>query len=452
MYLIKNKVKDLFLFFLILFSLFQTAELWLSESISRNSVFSFVNRYNFTPNSQLQGFMQPYRIVTSLGGIGSNHRFKITYERLQESHKRQLIDYSITLFLSEGQYVATHDTIDYARYLSYRSFIYEYSFNVPTNLFVEVFSPNSNLLKDRFDYFNRVLIAPSSTSSSLVYFIFMDTYNNMAYEYKLVRSGLNDMLNRELQNQHRNWSQEEDIYYVSSKLLGGLNLNNNIFLPMWRGQQYKYNPVRVVNRHYDTEPLIQVIGNNLSMFFDNPDSVWPNNRNGVFIFSDQNIVVQYHANNIVEYINYRQGTSQGDLLSDYKTAIRFISADTMVTNQFYLADFTQKNDKTIFYFNYIINNMPLIFTDEFKQDMGLNDISHAIEVTVERGVVSRYRKIAYTFEVDENITKTMDINLIDVVNRIAGLNVHNIRFGYNLSINHNIYEEHLLYLQWIIQE
>lgn len=443
MQVITNNAKNLLLVFLVGFSIYQTAELWLRDSLSRNFFYVLLAQYNTGANANINNFVLPYRIVTSIG----NNRFDIMYTGVSESNKRQLVDYAITVALNDGEYIATHETIDFNRVLSYRSIIYEYRFSMPTETFVRVLAEGTDMLASEFSYFNSVAVIPSPNASNLVYFIFMDTENNRAYEYQVIRSSLHDMLNREIQNSHRNLSAYQ-IYYVSSELMG-LDFRTNIFLPRWRGQEYEYNMVRILNNHYEIQPTVSAVGRNLYMFFENPAAVWSNIRDNIFIYSDENIVVQYFQNGVLEYINYRHGTTQGDLLSDFDVATRFLSSDTMVINETFLAGFTEAENKRVFYFDYVINNFPIIFTDRFKQDMGLTDLSHAIEITVQNGIVTRYRKIAYSFEVAQEM-QIINADLITVVDDIVGRNVSDISFGYNIfKIDRNS-DSNFMTLEWIV--
>lgn len=439
------KGKNILLLFLIVYSIYQTAELWLRDSPSRNFFYTLFSQYNTSLNAELQNFASPYRIITSIGG----NRFEILYSNISDTHIRQLLDNAITLALMEGEFVTTHDTIDYNTFLGYRSFIYEYNFSMPTETFVSIFPEQSNILTEQFEYFNSIVIAPSPSTSNLLYFIFIDTYNDKAYEYRLVRSGLHDTINREIQNTHRILSSNQ-IYYVSSKLMG-LNFNQNIFLPTWREQGYIYNSVNIYNNHYEGKPLLPLVGRNLYMFFDNPASVWQDNRNGILTYSDENIVVQYFPDNTLEYINYRQGTTQGDLVSDFDTAIRFINRDTMVINEFYLSNYIEENNRRIFYFDYVINNLPIVLTKDFLHDISITDLEHAIEVTVENGIVTRYRKIAYSFELNQHETSMINTDLINIVNNIGNEEVLNIYFGYNKL--RNIEENNIgsVSIEWIIE-
>ena len=443
MHIITNGAKNFLLIFLVGFSIYQTGELWLRDSLSHNFFYTLFAQSDTEPNNHKSSFVLPYRIITSIG----NNRFNIKFSGVSESPKRQLVDHAIASLLSGGEYVATHDGIDFSRFLSYRSIIYEYSFSMPTEPFVRVLGEGTSVLT-HFEYFDSIVVVPSPSASNLVYFIFMDTKNDRAYEYKLAQSSLHDILNREIQAAHRNLSIYQ-IDYISSKLMG-LNFRTNIFLPRWRNQEYEHNMVNIINNHYDTQPLLPVIGRNLYMFFENPAAIWPNTRDNVFIYSDENIVVQYFQNGVLEYINYRQGTVQGDLLSDFDVARRFLSRDTMVTNEFFLAGFTEQEDMRVFYFDYVINNFPIVFTERFREDMGVPDLQHAIEITVQNGIVTRYRKIAYSFEMHSSATQIISTDLITVVDDVSGKNIRNINFGYNIFRRDSSTVNNLMSLEWFV--
>jgi len=441
---ITDKLKNFLLVFLIGFSVYQTAELWLRDSLSRNFLHTLLAEYSVSPSTNIKNFVLPSRIITSIG----NNRFDVMYTGIPESQKRNLVDYAISIALNEGEYVATYHPIDFNRFLSYRSIIYEYRFNMPIDTFTEVLANNSDMVLG-FNYLNSIIIVPSPNASNLIYFIFIDNENNTAYEFRVTRGSLHEALSREIQNSHRNLSSYQ-IYYVSSELMG-FDFGTNIFLPRWRGQEYEHKKINIINNYYyETNPSLSTVGRNLYMFFENQAAVWANNRDDIFIYSDENIVVQYFQNGILEYINYRQGTTQGNLLSDFDVAKRFISRDTMIINEFFLAGFSEKEHERVFYFDYTINNFPIIFTEAFKKHMGITDLNHAIEVTVQNGIVTRYRKIAYSFEIYEDSLYKANIDLITVVDGISGESISNISFGYNIFKIDRASRNNLMHLEWVI--
>jgi len=401
--LAKNNAKTIFLVFLISLSIYQIGELWLRDVLSRNFFYTvFADRSTGTATDY---FMTPSRMLINIGSL----RFSTIYNPIGHEAKNTA-DSVLSALFSSGEFVQTHEDIDYFALLSNRSIVYQYRFNMPSVVFADFFAADEGFFS--FLSFNSVVIIPSDVATNLIHVYFVDNY--IMHEFRLI-SPLHNTLNVQIQNANR---EAGTLYYASSKLMG-FTFEGNIFLPRWPGHTVLIQSMVESN-----------IGErNISDFFSTPSSVWADERDGMFVYSDENQVLRFNTNNTVEYVNYRRSSENSSLAMDFGAAKRFIGRDTTVVNDIFLARITDMGDVRVFYFDYTINNFPILLSRGVRENTGLN---HAIEVTVENGVVSRYRKIAYTFEVTPDFV-VQRTDALTLINSIGDYNVQDIFFGYILN-------------------
>jgi len=400
----KNTAKNICLVFLTALSIYQISQLWLVESISHNFFYANLNHIVEPHNDY---FKRPTRILTNLGELGGN-RFNVLYETL-DSNILDILNNIFDEVLSNGELVSMHDTIEKNNLLQNSNIIWEYSFNVPARILSVPIG---------LDYFDSVVFVPSTAASNLVYMFFVDNARDKAAQFNLVSLRNRDILNALIQASYREIA---DFHYASS-LIMGFDFDKNIFLPMWRGNTFSFYDVIMQNSFVD-QPNIRA---NITSFFENPNAVWGSRRYGVYIFGDANQVVRYFDNDTLEFVSHRQGLSPLGLEADFDIAVSFINRDPLVVNDFYLTRFEEDYNKRVFYFDYIVENFPIILSESFKAKTGLN---HALEVTVENGIVTRYRKIAHNFIVSDNVSEIRE-NAITLVNNMEDITPNDIRFGY----------------------
>ena len=88
---------------------------------------------------------------------------------------------------------------------------------------------------------------------------------------------------------------------------------------------------------------------------------------------------------------------------DFSAALAFVNADPHVINDFYLAGYEARGRTHVFSFNLLIQHGTTVFPLAAPDvGWGLIDdpLYFPIEVTVERGHIIRYRKLAYTYRVE----------------------------------------------------
>ena len=401
-------IKTVLLAFLIASALFQTQELWF-RNISRG-FFDILPLQAAQNNiSYSEYFVAPTRMLTSLG----NNRFVLQYNPGSISHLGYIFAYAL-----DSEPVITNVTPEL---FSGRSIIYHYNFDMPAWAFFEHFGIENRL---PLEYFNKIIIVPQMVTN-LVHISFV---GDRVVNYTITTSA-NVALNSHIQNAHRDYG-AAPFYYASSSIMG-FDFESNIFLPRWRGEAFEYNPIAISSMFNDD--LIEM-GQKINFFFDNPAMVRSDNRNGVFTYGDFNVVVNYY-NGVLEYTNHRQGFSQGNLLTDFDRAMAFLTNDTNVVNYFFLQGFTTGDTYTIFYFDYIINNFPVMLAGA-PQD-------HWLQIKVNQGYVTNYSKIAFALYQTQN-TSYQQKDIISLVDSV-GLNIYPV-FGYVYN-----FRSAFAHIDWVIE-
>ena len=148
---------------------------------------------------------------------------------------------------------------------------------------------------------------------------------------------------------------------------------------------------------------LSFIRNRVEGFFANPVTI--NHRvgvDGIFTYSSLNTMVRFLPWNVIEYSSFRpirRGRASSGFNDDLSAAVHFISHDSFVINEFFLADYESRGGQHIFFFNFIVAGLPLNMPDIWP---GLYESISAIKVVVDHGHVVSYRRIAYQFLVQDS--------------------------------------------------
>ena len=409
----KETVKTISLISLILLAVFQTTELWLADGASRNFLAFTAN------NNQVIGdfrgyFFMPKRILTGLG----DNRFVSVYQT-EPTPVLNTLNNAIQLGMTQNDFVSV-TYVDEATW-NIRGVVYHYAFEMPSALFsygtyIDLYS--------QIDGFSYIIIEPSEVSSNITYLHFIK--QNTVVTYRITSSSTHGVINTHIQNMHNIAGGLNTLQYVSTDVMG-FGFSQNLFVPLWAGGNLSFYLPALINNHYVGELTLVDVGERVSSFFADPAAVWFDVRGEAFIYGDTTTVVQYQ-NSILEYTNYRSTGQRGDLISDFSVAMGFIRQDPMVTNDVFLADFRETDDYSVFYFDYILNSLPVLVSVSERELFGQK---HFIVVTVEGSTVVNYRKIAYSVEITNEIA-THSTDIIAFADAF-GMEMERLTFGYVLE-------------------
>ncbi|MCL1936431.1 MAG: hypothetical protein FWF57_08695 [Defluviitaleaceae bacterium] len=416
-------VKSIFLVFLVVLAIFQTGELWLSN-MSHNFFVFFTNRTNTSYHGDR--FIAPSIIFTS----GGRNRF--VAEHSPVLFYTNFWDIIVNSFSNEPRFIGSFNTN-----ILNNSIIYYYNFSMPVSAIFEHFNIDSNNISDHLESFNKIVIRPSTDSSNTAYIYFI--YDNIMAMYEAnISQGTHNNLTSTIQNAHMTIN-NQDIYYVSSDIMG-FNFSRNVFLPRWQGQFFSYNLVKSNDILYSAN--LSTINQIFRDFFDNSSPILSDYIGNEFIIGDNNIVVRYREDeNIVRYTNHSFfSRNDNNVLSDFSIAFEFInnlSFNNMNSDKkISFSGFYHGYDYRIFYFDYVINNIPIFLINDSKR--------HFIEVTVRGGSVSNFSQFMVYFK-NSNQTFNFTKDIIDLVNEQGNNIIPALGYIYNSNINRND-----ISIEWVI--
>ncbi len=340
-----NKVKNVLIIVLAFAAIIQTNILWL-EKISRHDFFYGIKNCE---KKVLHSLAENFRMITKVGD-----NFSIIYKPNEDEKK--ITDFVITKVLDEGKFVESRE-FNFEDELSQAVCVYDYSFQISAENFSYCYAKKSGNIS-RVKMFDKIFFYDNGKVA------FANTIENKFYQYRL----------------KDNYSFEN--LPVSSNLYDKNFMRQNI------------SELEIINPYAENgEILMDTIAKKLDIFFNNSATKNSENINNIFTFYNESALVKYFPSNILEYTNYDTGNKNSDLLSDYLTAINFISKDVLITNDYILKNYEENEDESKFYFDYFVDNVPI----EIK-----NDFTNFICVTVRNNSVGKYKKFVFNFRPTQN--------------------------------------------------
>lgn len=381
-FFMKEFGKNILMALLMILAIYQTAELWFGDFSSHNFFSLVFNSENVGEDSV------NYTMERMLINTGDN-RIICRVSGIYDSDYKQQFDNMIGEALSKGELYEENAPVDWKDILSQRCIVYEYGFVLRGSTIEDAFGVH-NANTDKIKYCNRIIAIPQGSGRDtkvILYnsrddskYIFTDSKkNNAALEsYGLIG---------------RFASADSELNYISSEKNGFDIFRSNIFIPQWRDMTYTYDEISsemTVNEEVSAEE-------NADVFFDNPAGKWKSvDENGNITFSNENTVIKYYENGVLEYTNYKTGTGGDDsFAANYKAACSIIKKDSFVKNEYYLCSYNDKDGKYVFYFDYKIDDMVIRLGSDLRKSIGMSSM---LEVTASNGRVNKYKRYACAYE------------------------------------------------------
>lgn len=424
-----NFFKNFFITFLVFLAVFQTAKLWF-EDFSGHSPF-YLNSDN-SKKKQIQK-----KIINNIESIifntGSN-KFLQKFNDINNNNFKHISDELISFAIKKGDF-KSFDNINFDDIFKNKSIIYNYSYSLQGELISGIFNTkNKNLSK--IDSFDLICIIPKLNNTELTKVIFINSYQNKQYEFSLKKPDMSNTLYGIVNSIKLDNS---NIYYISSENNGFKLFEKNQFLPKWDKNIFEYNIVEANNPlNQDGGVLLSGIEKYVDIFFENPVTKWTHFVNGTFTFSDENIVVKYHPNNVLEYNSYKatEDKKTNDFIKSYLLAIQFLKNDYNIKNEFYLKNFLIESDKITFYFDYKINDFLINLSEDIKKDTQMDSF---IEVVISENKVLKYKRLTYDF-VLKNSTSFIETDFLKAIDNVVALKkehenkkIKSIQLAYNFK-------------------
>lgn len=433
-----NKIINFVILGLVATAVIQTGKLWLGDMTSHNffyTVFASLGD-NYTRTLGNVEVIEAEKIAVGYG----NKKFSIIYPT-NENSITGLGNQVIKETLSKGKYIGTSD-INWNDYLNSKAVVYSYSFPVSILEYTKGFKEKAEEVTSNVKSFDEIAIVPSrnSTEELNVYFINNSEFHE-AYCFSLDRSGSGEKLYAAIEKYQQTY--EGNLIYNSTIQSGFYLIKNNVFVPQWTQESLKYSSLKRVNPYASNGIVYKdLLENGLSSFFTNQSAKWDEqDESGVYMFSDENNVVKYYEDGILEYYNYDtyESSNEQTLATAYTASQNFLKKDSTLKTGIFLADVELRSDGLlVFSYDYTVDNLPVLISNDVKEK---SNISHAVEVTVKSDTVKRYKRYAYNFEISETNDSTANMDFITAVDNSSKDNlteIQDITLGYCVENNDSV--------------
>ncbi|MCL2604343.1 MAG: hypothetical protein FWD90_07680 [Defluviitaleaceae bacterium] len=389
---ILRRIKTLVIIVLGVLAVYQTGRLWFVNITNRSFFVYFAALFDAPAPDGYTDIVRPMRVVFGNG----DGRFDMRY-----GVNEPTADNAIAEILRRGDFVGTSDaapTLNAA--LRGPIVLYEYAFTVNSDIFAPAFNSRTGAaLTDRgLESFNAVAVVPAGV-------IFLDS--ERAWTFALP-SG---------QFQLPDFYIDDNLYFNAT--------DTRIFLPRTQ-DGWRHNTLRMTNPYANRLGEVQLhsVNAQVSYLFDNPAIRNPRMVDNVITISTINTRVRYFPGNILEYNCFRpiRRGERPDFMTDFSGALAFVNNDPHASSHdFYLAGFESRGRTHVFWFNYVIGGteaggFPLL-TPEDGWGPTHDPLPYPIEVVVDHGRVTRYRKLAFTFGLDTLNRQTLTPGALNIPTR-----------------------------------
>lgn len=445
----ESQKENIWIVILVILAIYQTNVLWLRETSSQN----FIELLWNTPTKQEQEADGNVLLATRYAVGEGDGIYSVYYpnDRGQSVFLEEANDV-LKEILSDKNVMFENNVANWVEILDGVSVVLQYDFLVDGEAYLTHYSD----LKEKSDpiYFDYIAIVPAQYLGGETSAYFVNSQTNESICYSTRKSQLAVNFRNTLK---RN---EEELTYIATAQKTSSLLWRNLFLPQWAELPYYYaslvqTPVFLEKEMVSQREVEQIAKG----FFWNFSVDWSSSDElGNFLFSDHETVVKYFPKmQVLEYYNYASygGNDLQDigLLEGYQIACDFLKNDSSLSTNVYLANIRKKNEETIYYFDYAVDNLPIIFSEAVKNDMMSE---YAIEITIKNGSVKNYRRYMINYALEKEGAEILEIQFIDALDDAIKTyqtlveskiitNVSDISLGYYVDYSDKIS------LKWFVQ-
>jgi len=394
-----NGIKNLTILLLVFSALFLTSEIWFGY-IDGSFMDVFARgRAPLVDSEFKRDFALPMRIIT---GDGSQN-FRIVYGGMRRESQVLIFSDNILFRALSRDDAPLLGAPNFGELLSGNIIVHEYAFGMPVDVFMSALGVRCNALGATLEQFDKIVFVPYSNAGVNVYFHNRNTGDWVGFFVEGGEFAIDLRVIVRLESR----SPYALVYFASSYLLEIAEAPyNNLFIPVWGVGGHRYLIGSAAPAHFDITDgaVMNVIRANVMSFFDNPSVVYDVPTAGGFAWADENTIVRHFRTNVLQYISYRRDLRGSELLEDFARALSFIySRDLLLNNDFYLAGFREQGNERIFYFEYILEGLPVIFSDDLSGLISDHTTS-ALTIRFRDGNLVSYTRLAYTFTINDEIT------------------------------------------------
>ena len=401
----KIGIKNILIFFLVFLAIYQTAYLWFESFSGYNLIYFLKNRHLFYNNENTL----EHNVESVIINVGEN-KFLRQYENIYISEYKKTFDEAITETLSKGSY-EYKEKFDLKEIASNKSILYIFDYDINSSDLDTVFGLDFKKVPKDIVYNTIALEAFIEDESYLKATIF-HTEEDDAHVFILKKEDLAKSIYYIIEN-FSNFATKQDLSLLT--ISSGENTKSS-FAPAFLEGEVFVNKIKATNPlEEDGGVLLSSLSKYVYIFFENYYSKFVPNIDDIYTYKDDNIVIKYYPNGVLEYVNYKTSSQTNE--SFYSLAIDFLAKDTNIKNEFYLTKYEKTEDGAIFYFDYKINNFPIVLSSELKEKTGMESM---IEVTVAENEVQKYKRIVYEFEIDETL-QNIDTSILNNIQQNSNL-------------------------------
>ncbi len=439
-----NITKNFIITFFVILAIYQTSGLWFEGFSNHNFFYSFFNSQKSSDDDALLYFLD--NIVVNQG----SDKLICLKNGIYENDYKMVFDNAVKMIPENGS-LLQNNSFNWNNILSVRSVIYQYNCGIDSKSIADMFGFDEGLLPAFSEKIDTIVITSYTTTiPENITVGFGSRVSGNAFFYSLEK----DPYIYTVYDTIGSIDSDDDIYYTSSVKNGLDFFKGNLFIPQWSGNSLESYSVKTENPFIENGQFEQIkLERAVDVFFDNPVSKWTSFDNGVFTYSDENTVVKYYQNGIMEYYNYSSEKSNysSSFYSQYVSAVSLLKKDFNISNEYCLSGFSSDSEKTVFYFDYKLNNFSVYLGDDIKKSLDMNS---SIEVTVSGGRVSKYRRLAKKFVIDNSgdvsVKKTFLMAIDEVLADIQSQNNENSAVIDNMELSYILDKNEKGFLSWII--
>lgn len=401
------KITNFVIVALVIAAVYQTGELWLEGTSSHNFFHMLTEGKSLT--SKADGNV----LLATRYAVGEGEgTFSVYYpDETGTSSLLQDANGVLNEILTEKENQVEFVNADWKEIVGKRCIVMQYDFMVSADEYLNQYKRIKN--NDRIDSFDYIAIIPSRRpgEESKAYFVNSKTNESVCYTTKKSQSA-SDFYMKLI-------TDENALTYISTgQKTGASVIWRNLFLPQWPTLPYHYSGLRQVPAFERDGAVSRVdMENTVKGFFRNFSVDWSTKDDGGdFIFSDNQTVVKYFLDErVLEYYSYEaygNDANNTSLLEGYQISCNFLANDTSLSTDVYLADIEIKSNETIYYFDYVVDHLPVNLSVALQDRIGSK---HAIEVSVRNQRVKKYRRYVVNYESTGKQDMELNVQFIDAL-------------------------------------
>jgi len=372
--------------------------------------------------------IRPARIITT---AHESNRFIITYADIDTAPEFILGQHVVADVLNRGGFAGSTamDSSELAALFAGDIISFEYNFPMPSDVFGNFFDQRANLLSSNVSNFDTLVM---SVEGSLLNVAFFNRNQGMVHKFYVENDAMAAALAYLIMQ-----TESPPLLYRMSLICFPFIFDNITFIPDWQGD-FVYHPIyrQIPYSHLD----LRIIERFVAFLFPNPNAIISSRINNVFTYRDSFRTVMFYPSNVLVYntTNRRTPDTAVNFTSSYLAALNMIERDRAsmealgaAMNQVFMSGYRHipGSDEWIFFFDYISNNLPIRFSEEFAQEIVL---ANGIEVRVRENTVVHYRRLLLNFTPDfyeepEIANRTFE-NVLPTLHTHDGITSANLQF------------------------